>query len=1327
MKRLLKGFTALILIVFSQLLAQAQTTGAIAGTITDSNGAIVPNASIVIKGNGGQQYNAVTADNGTFRIPAVGSGIYTVTVTAANFKKVVIENVKVDIGTPTTVDATLQAGNIEETVTVTSGGEVLQTQTATVSTTITGRQITETPLTSRDALDLVTLLPGTATVGRPRQSSINGLPKGSLSITIDGVDVQDNLLRSSDGFFTYVRPRLDAVEEVNVSTATPGAESSGDGAVQIKFVTKRGTNDYRGNLFWQYRAKGLNSNYWWNNTLGVPRNPLILNQYGGSFGGPIPHMNFGEGVPFFNSGKDRAFFFVNYEEFRIPESTLRTRRILNPGAQAGGYTYVDGTGTTRTINVLSVAGSNPNTADPTINSILTSIRSTVGQGTLQPVGLNYQDFSFVNKNNAVRKFLALRFDVNLTKKHSLENVTNRQTFRSPVDFLNSVDPSFPDFPSYGSQDSDRYSNTTALRSTLTKNIINEARFSFSGGLSLFRGGLTTDVFDFQGGFNLNPNVTNLNTTTQSLALSSFTASNSNNRRVSPTFDFSDNLTWLFGNHSLALGGQYKLIKLRTASINQAVPNVTFGFGPASGASADPARGIFNTTNFPGASTTQLGEAAALYALLTGRINSVAGSAYLTDNGTYGFLADQLQRAKLTTFGLYAQDSWRMKPNLTINFGLRWQPQSPFEVTSANYARASDFTDVFGVSGEGNIFKPGTLTGKVPTFLGTEAGYKAFDTDWNNFAPSVGVVWSPNFKDGFLRKVFGGNGRSVFRGGYSTSFVREGTNIVLSILGSNPGSLLSATRSTALGNLPSGTLLRNLVTNGYTPAPFLNTPAYPLTGGASDSTNVFDPNLKTGSVKSWTVGYQRQLDNDTVIELRYVGNRGTDLWRQYNINEYNTIENGFADEFRLAQANLIANNLAGGSRANSFAYFGPNTGTNPLPIILAHAFGAGTMANPFNPTNTAQYTATFFTDGTLRNLLSPLNPNVLGFASNIDGIAGQRTNFLNAGNVAGASNYFRVLPSSNFFLVNPTTRGGAFMVDNSAHSYYDAFVVELRRRLSRGLLVQGSYTYAKSMTDAFASSAVLSSNFVSLRDKELNKTLSPFDIRHAFKVSSVYELPFGTGRMFFGNSNKLTNAFIGGWSIISALRWQSGTPINFGNVQLVGITAKELEKELGVYYNVDVPTSTAGTGSRIVPATYLPADIIKNTNLAFNFGAPTGRFIAPAGYNNCIQRYSGECGFSNLVLHGPGFWKMDLTLSKKVKFDEKRNVEMRAAFYNAFNNHPFRVGGWAADVVNVSGLAAAERLGGLDFGQYKNGTVYQDTSTTNDPGGRIIELILRINF
>lgn len=1323
MKQFLGKLTVTLAIVFAaQVSVSAQTTGSIAGTVVDANGAVVPNAAVLILGEGGQQFDVTTSENGTFRVPAVASGVYTVTITAANFKKSIVENVKVDVGLPTTIDVALLVGEISETIVVTSGGEILQTQTATVGTTITGRQITETPISSRDALDLVTLLPGTASVGAPRRSSINGLPKGSLSITIDGVDVQDNLLRSSDGFFTYVRPRVDAIDEVTVSTANPGAESSGDGAVQIKFVTRRGTNDYRGGIFLQHRNTDLNAAYWYNNRDlkplpgddKAPRNKIQLNQFGGRLGGPIPFFNFCEGCPVFNSGKDRAFFFFNYEQFRQPESQTRTRVILTPEAQAGIFRYAGGPA--NGVNLLQLAASNNrlSTIDPTVGGLLARIRTAAtSEGTITPItgSLNLQNYNFTPAGGQIRKFLALRFDFNLNKSNSLEFVTNRQKFVPSKDFLNSQDERFPGFPSY-SQGSNRNSYSGALRSTFSNNIVNEARVAVSTGFSEFSPGISPADFAFQGGYALGIDATGATTAT---------SRNSYSGRNTPTYDYTDTVTWIAGSHNISFGGQYKLIKAESTGIGRIVPTVSFGIDSTEGLTFT----MFNATNLPGSTTTQQAEARALYATLVGRVSGYTSTAYLTSGGTYELNATQDRLSKQNTYGLFVQDSWRVRPSFTLNYGIRWQPQTAFVVLSDNYSRLESFDQAYGVSGLGNIFKPGTLTGTAPRVVAVKKGEKAYPDDYNNFAPTVGAVWSPDFGEkGLLRRVFGAGGRSVFRGGYSISFVREGFDLLGSIYGANPGGTLSASRSLAIGNLTVGTNLRDPNNPNLTPATFSATPNYPITLATADSTNAFNPNLKTGAVHSFSFGYQRELDKNTVVEIRYVGNRGRGLQRQYNINEFNTIENGFAAEFRLAQANLYANIAAG--RGTTFAYFGAGTGTSPLPIALSYFNTAAT----YDPSNPARYAAANFANAVLVQQLSRNAPNIIGF--------GNGTNFEN--NAARRANAIANGRPSNFFYVNPATGvNGSFVVDNSTNTWYDSGVIEIRRRFSDGLRFQANYVWSKAQSNAFQSSSVVFAGFTQREGGlDLAKNVQAFDIRHQFKFDATYDLPFGRGRTFFSDSNAFVNAFVGGWTVLPSVRWQSGSPFSLGNVQLVGITVKELQKEIGVYKNTII---TAANGTQTQVVTYLPLDIITNTQKAFDInvanangygttygtGGPTGRFIAPAGYGNCQQRFAGECGFNNLILYGPSFFKFDVTVAKKFIIDEKRNIELRATFLDALNKPNFRVGGWNTDVITPNVSALFPNVGTATFGQLPNGSAYQDISTTNDPGGRLIDVMLRFNF
>jgi hypothetical protein len=229
---------------------------------------------------------------------------------------------------------------------------------------------------------------------------------------------------------------------------------------------------------------------------------------------------------------------------------------------------------------------------------------------------------------------------------------------------------------------------------------------------------------------------------------------------------------------------------------------------------------------------------------------------------------------------------------------------------------------------------------------------------------------------------------------------------------------------------------------------------------------------------------------------------------------------------------------------------------------------------------------------------------------------------------------------------------------------------------------------------------------------------PFDITQAFKTNFIYELPIGRGKALLGNSSGWVDRLVGGWGFNGNIRIQSGTPFSLGNVSLVGMTRDELQDVVGVYRESD----------GFVYA--LPADIRQNTFRAFNIamtttgpaytqGTPSGRYIAPAAASNCLQAFSGGCGFANLVLKGPAFFRSDLSIVKRIRFTERTNLELRGEFLNAFNNINFIVGNPAADVNTLGGLNTAA-VGRIT-------SAYQDLSTTNDPGGRLVQIVIRFNF
>jgi hypothetical protein len=1341
---------AILVLVTCQIVSQAQiTTGSISGTVTDQTGAVVPGANVAVKGEAGQQYTAVTKGDGGYTIPGVpaGSATYTVTITAPSFKTAVIQNVKVDVATPATVNAQLEPGNINETVVVASGAEVLQTETATVGTTITGRQILETPIQSRDALDLVTTLPGTTTTGVVRTSSINGLPKSALTIQIDGVDVQDNFLKSSDGFFTFIRPRIDAIDEVTVSNSNPGAESSGDGAIGIRFATRRGTDDYHGSAFWQHRDEGLNTANFQNNYQNQPKNKLRLNQFGGSFGGPIPLPHFGEGGPMIESGRGKAYFFFNYERFHLNEtSPVRTRQVLTADAQSGIFRY--GTNGSRSINVLNLAAANglPSTVDPTVTSILNTIRdATAIKGSFQPLGTGNlwfrQPFTFSNDGQQRRRFLVLRMDGNITKNHQIEGIWNDQPFRSNVDFLNNVDPTFPGIINAGTQNSDRRSLSIGVRSSFGSTVVNQFRYAqlagWLGGSSRFDLVGGRDFWaQTQGGFNV----------ALGSGLTGLTIRNALSSRVSPTADFTDNITWVKGTHTMTFGGQLKNIKTISDSVNPVVSTVTFGAIAQDTALTN----AFSAANIPGANATELANARAVYATITGRISAFnGGNVYLDPDGTYRLNSGRHFEIEENTNGLFAQDSWRARSNLTLTYGVRWQPQLGAKMNSTNYAILNDPAMLYDVSGVGNLFSPGTLTGVEPTFRLNTLGERAFRNDMNNFAPSIGAVWSPDL-NGFMGKIFGRGGDGVFRGGFSRSYIREGTLIVENSVGLNPGGVFglarSATASNPANRLTPGTLFRTPGNPNLTPPAFNSTPVFPrAVDPDNDATFGFSPDFRSGYVDSWSFGYQRQLGRDTVVEFRYVGNRGKDLQSQYRIDEINAIENGFGNEFRLAQQNLIANINAGrfvcsvatnpcptNNRLATFAYFGPGSGTSPLPIFLSYFSGFGA-----NPNAAASYTSAEFTAlssvGAI-GLLNPANPQVQNLANQLDGAF--RDNTLTGGQ-------FGTARPVNFVHNCPTTFGFCYLFDNSEKSWFDAGVIEVRRRLSNGLRFQASYQYGKSFTNAYASAgdnffglgAGDQSNvaFNTLRNRDLDKSPSQIDLRHAFKFDATWDLPFGHGRKFLSSSHWAADAILGGWTLTPIVRWQSGSPILMENIQLVGMTAKELQDAVGVYFDQTI------NGVK-VPVSFLPADIIENTIRANTFEAPrlatttaavnttgyplgqapTGRYIGPAGFGNCQSKSIGECGFRKFVLFGPNFFKVDSSIGKRFNIGEKRNVEFRMTAFDVLNHTNWRLGGWGGNVNNITAFTG-------QFGQMLSGWAYSDPNGSNDPGGRILDFLIRINF
>jgi hypothetical protein len=214
--------------------AQTTATSSITGVVTDAAGGVVPGATVTVKSEStGTEFNTVTSVTGGFTVPALNVGAYTVTVGLSGFKTAVLKGVQVTAGLPASVRVKLEVGGLSETVEVVGGAEIVQTQSAAGTTTINTKGILNLPVSSnRSALDFVQFLPGVQTASSVRNSTVAGLPQSSISISLDGANIQDNTLKTSDGFFAIVTPRLDAIEEVTLTSASQGADANGGGSVR---------------------------------------------------------------------------------------------------------------------------------------------------------------------------------------------------------------------------------------------------------------------------------------------------------------------------------------------------------------------------------------------------------------------------------------------------------------------------------------------------------------------------------------------------------------------------------------------------------------------------------------------------------------------------------------------------------------------------------------------------------------------------------------------------------------------------------------------------------------------------------------------------------------------------------------------------------------------------------------------------------------------------------------------------------------------------------------------------------------------------------------
>jgi hypothetical protein len=1235
------ALVAATLLVAATATAQVRITGAVTGVVTDASDAVVPGATVQLRDDGtGITQETVTSSTGVFQFPNLNSGRYTVTVTLSGFQTARFDKVVVESSRTTDLRVHLAVGSMGETVTVSGASPVLETTQNIVATTIARDQIVELPLASRDAFGLARLVPGAVAPAGTGSTHYNGMPGGTINPTIDGVNNSSNGFKSGGtSFFGTVPARLGAIEEVTVESAGLGGDAGVEGGVNLKFVTRRGTNKYHGSAFDEAQNDRFNANSYFNTSRGIAKPKVRRHDFGFNFGGPLAPID---------AFREKLFLFVNYEQQWLPLTQTRSNTILTDEATQGIFRYQTAAGEQRTVNLYSIAAASgfPSTPDPLIGAMLAKQSSARSLGSIQTSNLRQDTLSWNQAQTAVNYYPTARMDYQINPKLAWMGSWSlyRQDQRGRPLWP------FPDQPiQLDTFHSSWWITSTGLNWQASSHLFNEFRYGVqhSGDTTPHR---EYDDYKLNGIANtgLPPRFAlplNLN------AISADNAPITGRHYITTLYD---TMTWITGGHSFKFGANYRDTQWHDTSFDGTgsggwlnLPRYSIG-SPA----GDPAAAIFSATSIPGLQNADQATALSLWALLTGRISQVV-TGKVVDPNTLQF-SNTVYRENWTSahfFGAFLNDSWRIKPDFTLNYGLRWE----IDAAPYNHLGIAVFPDYANLLGPSTaLFQPGVLNGIAnPTM---NRGKYAAGTDYFNPAPRVGFAWTPRFSErSWAGKILGTGSQTVIRGSYDVTYYDEGTNMFSSTAGNNPGQSQQLLLSPGIGFAP-GSLTMQSPLPPFSAFPLAYQDVWPqsdFTFGTTGFQTMKDT-LRMPYVQAWNIGVQREITKSMVIEARYLGNRSTNVWRTYNLNEVNTIENGFVSEFKNAQQNLAINT------ANGLSGFGNNglPGQVPLPIFDA-MFGAR-GSQPALPA------AQGYTNGTFINNLN------LGEAGRLAQSLASNINYACRlyGSTFGpcaSRGYNAPGPYPiNFFYVNPFATGGALqLVDDGSYTRYNAMQLQLRRRYSQGVTATVNYTLGYNKADTWADNATQTANYSTLRDKTRNDGPSPFDVRHVLQAYGTYDLPFGHER-HYDLHNPVLNAIAGDWVIGGILTAQSGSPFRLSSGRLTlnqedagvvlapGVSVDDLQKLIGNF-----------------PGPGLNRYFIDPKAIAPDGRASTAYVLPPTT--------PGELG-QIVYLRTPNTWGLDASLNKSVPLSS--NGVVLGIHLNVLNvlNHPV----WSTGPIPAAG-------------------------------------------
>lgn len=856
-------FACALLSIPLNSLAQV-TTARLEGVIRDQTQAVVPGVTVVATQRGTNlTFETISNDVGFYVFPKLPPGTYALATELTGFKRSIHQGIRLEVGDTATLNLTLETGELSETVTVSAEVAAVDTVSTSVGKVVNTQQIEQLPLVSRDPMDLFYLQPGTNRfTGGGR---VDGTRGTAANVTVEGVAATEPAL-GSGATSTAAAVPIEAVGEYRVVTSSASAEYGRGAGAQVQLIYRSGTNEFHGSAFEFHRNKVLNANSFANNKQGIARPAFIRNQFGGSVGGPII--------------KDKAFFHFTYEGIRQITNTTPNYLVYTDTVKKGGIfrynnkgrndvSLVDPkTGVPKipdsqigTVNLLTVDPSrlgkdSTGTFDKLIGSFPSPNNFEIGDG------FNIGGYRMLSPNPYSQNQYVIKGDYSLTSKHRIGIVYAHKKFEDVYSdlYLNGTRELWNEpYPT----------GVVSFDSTLTNHWLNEFRV---GGTKRGANFVNTDEDRFKKegmtvfvGLSLN-NIPQRGHPKDIFLPQVF---------PSPVITISDNSTWIKGSHSLKGGVDVR--------INRS--NVAFG--------GDNYLAVIDTRNpsnpatiagFTDMNSSDRSRAQQLVNDLTGSLGRIDQGFHANETDAFTPFETKSRRWRSREYSFFFQDTWKVRPNLTLNLGVRYEVMPPhFEAGGIYSYPVNGVEGLWGISGPGGETKLG---------LAADGGRSTYSTDWNNFAPNVGFNWDPTNK-----------GKWSISGNYRLSYDRTwlATTLFMDFNqeGMSTNRTLDAASGTRLSALPG---LFNSTTGYFNPG----LPFGPKAFNRQGLVTAYDPGFYLPYTGSWSFRIQREIMRNTMLAVSYVGNKATGMQRGIDLDELEVRSNGYLDGFLAAQRNKAAN-------------------------------------------------------------------------------------------------------------------------------------------------------------------------------------------------------------------------------------------------------------------------------------------------------------------------------------------------------------------------------------------------------------------------------------